>query len=201
MIIAIAGGTGSGKSTLAQQVATYFKTSYNLNVASISMDNYYKNIHETPFDNYDHPDAFDLQTLYSDLQNFQKNREVSIRSYDYNTKEKKIIGVIKDVDILIIEGLYAFYHQTSQPFSHYKVYLDVDQDKRVQRRLKRDLHERNISHEENLEMFDDFVHEMHERYVSKQSETADFVVVETPDITTLIDALYKRYQNKLSEED
>jgi len=50
-------------------------------------------------------------------------------------------------------------------------------------------------------MFDDFVHEMHERYVSKQSETADFVVVETPDITTLIDALYKRYQNKLSEED
>jgi uridine kinase len=109
MIISIAGGTGAGKSTIAKEISKHYRQTYNLNSVVVSMDNYYKNIHLEKFENYDHPDAFNTTLLYDDLLHYIQTKSINIRKYDYESKESRYLETVSDVDLLVLEGLYAFY--------------------------------------------------------------------------------------------
>lgn len=63
IFIGIAGGTGSGKTTLTEHLAARFGS----DISVVHHDNYYKR-QDRPFaerclQNYDHPDAFDTETV------------------------------------------------------------------------------------------------------------------------------------------
>ncbi|WP_294965728.1 hypothetical protein [Sulfurimonas sp.] len=173
MIVAIAGGTGSGKTTLSYAMKKIYTLRFNANVEIVSMDNYYKNENIEKFDNYDHPKAFNMTLLYNDLKEFLSTGNMQVRSYDYVTKESTIIRTQSNVKILILEGLYPYYEKKIRDICSIKLYLDIDEDTRIKRRLLRDLQERNISIEKNTQMIDSFVKEMHKKYVSKQKKKAD----------------------------
>ena len=183
MIIAIAGGTGSGKTTLSKKIQELYKQHCNINVSIVSMDNYYKNKHTHLFENYDHPNAFDIDLLYDDLSAFLSTGQVIKRSYDYVSKESYILEIEKDIQYVILEGLYPFYMKKIRDICSIKIYLDVDEKLRIQRRLLRDLEERNISIKENMKMINGFVKEMHKEYVVEQKELADQVFIGSENIT------------------
>ena len=182
MIVAIAGGTGSGKTTVSKAMKESYILRYNINVIVVSMDNYYKNENHETFDNYDHPSAFNIDLLYEDLYAFLSTGTIVKRSYDYVTKKSSITGSHSNVKVLILEGLYPFYEKKIRDICNLKLYLDVDEAVRHQRRLSRDLKERNISEKENMEMIDGFVKQMHKKYVSKQKEMADKSYVKSEEI-------------------
>jgi uridine kinase len=181
MIIAIAGGTGSGKTTVAKKIKELYLQQFNINISIVSMDNYYKNKHTEIFDNYDHPNAFDMNLLYDDLLTYLASSEIVQRSYDYVLKERSVLRIQKNVQLIILEGLYPFYVKKIRDICSLKLYLDVDEALRIERRLLRDLEERNISIEENMKMINGFVNDMHNEHVIKQREMADEVHTNTQD--------------------
>jgi len=186
MIVAIAGGTGSGKTTVSKAMKVSYSQRFNINVAVVSMDNYYKNEHLVKFDNYDHPNAFDIDLLHDDLYAFLSTGKIVKRSYDYVTKECSVISTQSDVKVLILEGLYPFYEKKIRDICSLKLYLDVNEAVRIERRISRDLKERNISESENMKMIDGFVKQMHEKYVVKQKEMADKLYMDSEEILSLL---------------
>jgi uridine kinase len=175
MILAISGGSGSGKTTLSHALQTLYYSKLNIRATVVSMDNYYKNIFKEKFDNYDHPTAFNMELLHHDLSSYLSTGTMIKRSYDYITKTTKVLETATDVQIVILEGLYAFYEKPIRDLCTFKLYLDVDEKTRVQRRVLRDLKERNISKKENMEMIDAFVQPMYEKYIVKQKNYSDKV--------------------------
>lgn len=186
MIVAIAGGTGSGKTTVSKAMKESYSLRFNINVIVVSMDNYYKNENHEKFDNYDHPSAFNIDLLYDDLYKFLSTGTIVKRSYDYVTKNSRITGSQSNVQLLILEGLYPFYEKKIRDICNLKLYLDVNEVVRLQRRISRDLIERNISEKENMKMIDGFVKKMHEKYVTKQKVMADKSYVKSEDILMIL---------------
>jgi len=173
MIIAIAGGSGSGKTTVAKQIQSSY--AHDGNIVVISMDNYYKNILLESFDNYDHPEAFDMEILYSDLMGFLLTKSMPIRSYDFVSKKSHISHTKANISLLILEGLYPFYIKKIRDLCSLKIYLDIEESIRIQRRISRDVTQRNIPIKENLKMINEFVKKMHQKYVTKQKKMANHV--------------------------
>lgn len=186
MIVAIAGGTGAGKTTVSKALKAFYGQHFKKNIMVVSMDNYYKNENHEKFDNYDHPNAFNMDLLHDDLYTFLSTGTIVNRSYDYITKESRIIGSHSNVKILILEGLYPFYEKKIRDMCTVKLYLDVNESVRLQRRISRDLKERNISEKENMKMIDGFVREMHEKYVIKQKDMADKSYAASEDLLMLL---------------
>ncbi|QOR61962.1 uridine kinase family protein [Sulfurovum sp. ST-21] len=186
MIIAVAGGSGSGKTTVSRAMKHSYSQRFDINVEVVSMDDYYKNENEERFDNYDHPDAFDTDLLYGDIQEFLDTGSIVKRSYDYVTKKSSIIHDRSNVKLLIIEGLYAFYEKKIRDMCSLKVYLDTEEEIRLQRRILRDLRERSITVEENMKMIKRFVRQMHGRYVERQKRLADRVFVDSEEVLMLL---------------
>jgi len=91
-----------------------------------------------------------------------------------------------NIQVLILEGLYPFYEKKLRDICSLKLYLDVNETVRIQRRISRDLKERNISAKENMEMIDGFVKHMHEKYVVKQKKMADRSYAKSEDILMLL---------------
>lgn len=182
MIVAIAGGSGSGKTTVSNAMKERYSLRFNISVAVVSMDDYYKDKNREEFDNYDHPKAFDTDLLYNDLHKFLSTGSIVKRSYDYLTKKSRVVKIQSNVKMLILEGLYPFYEKKIRNICSIKLYLDVDEEVRLQRRLLRDLRERSITIEKNMEMIDSFVKEMHKKYVVKQKKLADRLFVSSDDI-------------------
>ena len=91
IIIGIAGGSGSGKTRLVKNILNEIN---NNKVISIEVDSYYKDLSHLPFEersknNFDHPDAFDFELLYSDLKEILNNKPISTPIYDYKTHTRR----------------------------------------------------------------------------------------------------------------
>ncbi|PHQ57879.1 MAG: uridine kinase [Sulfurimonas sp.] len=186
MILAIAGGISSRKTTVSYALKENYSKRFNITIEVISMDNYYKNAKNENFDNYDHPQAFDMDLLYIDLNNYLSTGSIVKRSYDFTSKENSILQTQLDVKLLILEGLYPFYDEKIRDICGIKLYLDVDEDIRYSRRIKRDLKERSITREENQIMIDTFVKKMYTKYVTEQKSMADKVFKSYEEILSLL---------------
>lgn len=119
-IIGIAGGTCSGKSTLAERLAER----YGDRCRVMHMDSYFRKpsittvapITGKTYVEHNHPDALYLDRLYAD---FEEN------------------AASEDFDILIIEGLFALYLEPIRNRLDLKLYVDLDSDERLVRRIRR----------------------------------------------------------------
>ena len=91
IIIAIAGGTGSGKSYLTKKlVSTYPKNK----ILRIEQDSYYKDISNMDYNtrceqNFDHPDAIDIDLIEDHLKKLICGVTIRIPQYDFYYAFKK----------------------------------------------------------------------------------------------------------------
>jgi len=82
-IVGISGGSGSGKTTIVQRIAEIIP-----DFVFIAQDYYYKsagnldNTHITEF-NFDHPDAFDSDLLYTQLLDLKAGKPIDMPQYDF----------------------------------------------------------------------------------------------------------------------
>ena len=178
-IIGIVGATGSGKSMFAKMLSDRFAGK----VVHIASDMYYKDQSDEPLakriiSNMDRPQAIDFSLLVKHLKKLSKGESIQQPIYDFAKhirKEKTV--VVKPKSVIIIEGLLILAEKRLRDFFDLKIYLDVDDDLRLARRIKRDVKEkRNKSLEAAIEQYMISARPMYKLYVEPQKDLANIII-------------------------
>ena len=180
MVIGIAGGTGSGKTTITRRLMQRF----GRDVCMISYDNYYKERHDTPFEerckiNYDHPDAFDTERLLSDLRALKAGKTIQCPIYDYAIHDRlEQTREIRPAKVILAEGILIFASQELCDEMDIKIFVDADADVRILRRIVRDVRDRGRSLDSIVNQYLTTVKPMHEQFVEPSKRRADIIIPE-----------------------
>ena len=189
--IGICGASGSGKSTMAQEI----RNSLTCNALILGLDCYYKDHSHLPFEercriNYDEPDVFDFDELLEDLTALERGEPITRNAYDYtNHMRADTDELLIPPDVLILEGIHMFQDKRISSKMALKLYMHVDVDVCLLRRIKRDIRARGRSIESIYAQYLETVKPMYEEYVSKYIQQADFAVMHGGKNRLAIDAV------------
>jgi len=179
-VVGIGGGTGAGKTTVAETVTE----SVDAPVTFLSLDDYYLGSAAVPIDergedNFDHPDAIDWDLFVDHLDTVAAFDPVDVPQYDFETHSRLDEPRRVDPDpIVIVEGIFALYHERVLETLDLAVYVQTDADVRVLRRLQRDVAERGRTLESVVDRYLSTVKPMHEQFVEPTKRDADVIIPE-----------------------
>ncbi len=178
MIIGICGGSGSGKTTLLRRLSEVFK---DVKPAIFTMDNYYRPIEEQVIDekgyyNFDLPSALDHNRLQADLQKLRGGDTIHVKEYHFNAPpNKNVLITIEPSPLIIVEGLFLFHYPGVRELLDYSVFIEVDHDIQLDRRLYRDQESRGYTRDAILYQWENHVMPCYEKYLLPYKSEADFV--------------------------
>lgn len=125
------------------QIFLLMLTVYTFQVVSISQDSFYRELSDEEkiravkgrF-NFDHPDAFDENLMYSTMKTILDGKKVTISVYDYRTNSVSPNQTITiyPADVVLFEGILVFYFPKIRELFHMKLFVDTDSDTRLARR-------------------------------------------------------------------
>lgn len=202
IIVGVCGASGSGKSTLAKRI----QDSMTCSCTIMGQDCYYRSYPELPFEqrcklNYDAPDSFDHDALLSDVEMLLSGRPITTKGYDYAAHLRADKPeLIQPPEVLILEGIHMFHDKRLCKMMALKVYLHVDIDICLLRRIKRDIKVRGRNIDNIYEQYLDTIKPMYERYVANYINDADFAVMRGGKNRMAIDAISAYLTTKLLAE-
>lgn len=178
VILGIAGGSGSGKSWLAKAVAEAFPG----RSAVVCHDWYYRdNGHLSDEEarlklNFDHPSSLETPLMGRHLDRLAAGEAVDAPMYEYATHARlKTTRRVEPKPLLVIDGILILHERELRERMTLSVFIDVPDDVRLLRRVKRDCTERGVDLTETLRLYEDFVRPMHRRYVAPSSHHATWI--------------------------
>ena len=203
IIVGICGASGSGKSTLSKRI----KDSLACSCTIIGQDCYYRNFPDLPFSeriklNYDEPGIFDFDELLADIDLLESGHPITTKGYDYVNYERadKPDVLIAPPEVLVLEGIHMFYDKRLCERMSLKVYLHVDVDICLLRRIKRDIKARGRSIDNIAEQYIDTVKPVYEKYIANYINDADFAVMRGGKNKMAIDAISAYLTTKVLAE-
>ena len=164
LMIGICGASGSGKSTLAKELANKL----NQRCVYLKQDSYYKDHPDMSFEereriNYDEPSAFEYEALLADLH---AGRPITTKNYDYSQHRRcDSTERIEPADVVLLEGIHVFYDEAVRDLLDFKIFIQVDPDVCLLRRVKRDIRDRGRSVESIYRQYLESVKPMYEKYI------------------------------------
>ncbi|MBO4562847.1 MAG: uridine kinase [Clostridia bacterium] len=191
IIIGICGASGSGKSTLAKEI----KNSLDCDTVIIGQDCYYKDQSYKPFEDrvttdYDDPEIFDYDELIADMNLLSAGQPITKKGYDYaNHVRADSDELIQPPDVVILEGIHVFYNRELMDRMSLKVYMHVDPDMCLLRRMLRDTQERGREIEGVARQYCKTVKPWYDEVISKYIRKADFAVMHGGKNQRAIDAI------------
>ena len=182
-IVGIAGGSGSGKSTLAHALAERLGAQ---TAAIISHDDYYKHTPGMTSEqriayNFDVPEALDNSLLAADLATLRAGKPAEIPHYDFTTQCRVGSRMQDPLPVIIVEGILVMSLPELADQMDLKVFVDVDADIRLARRLQRDCAERGHEVAGAITMYMNNARPAHEKYVQPCIDIADVVITDALD--------------------
>ena len=179
LFIGICGASGSGKSTLADELATMV----NRSILIINQDAYYLNHPDLSFEercrlNYDEPSIFDHDLLLEDVKKLLAGERVPRKQYDYaNHCRADLPGeCMEPHDVIIVEGIHAFYDARLRAMMDLKLYMHVESDICLLRRIERDIKERGRQIDNISMQYTTTVKPMFDQYIRNYEQYADVIV-------------------------
>ena len=179
LFIGIGGGTGSGKTHLSELLIKEFGAEA---ITLIELDCYYIDQPQKSFlkkqnTNFDHPESIDIKLLKKHLEQLSQKKKINIPKYDFSTHSRlKKTNEISPKKIIIVEGILTLYFPEISKFLNMKVFLDVDADIRVIRRLKRDVKERGRDLDSVIQQYLHSVRPMHNKFIEPSKKSADLII-------------------------
>lgn len=178
ILLGICGASGSGKTTLAKELVNEIGES----CVVINQDTYYLDHPDLSFEertklNYDEPFIFDHDLLYEDICSLMNGRAIYRKGYDFaqhrrnDTKE-----MIKPCDVVIVEGIHAFYDKRLCNLMFLKTFIQVEPDECLLRRIQRDIKDRGRDIDNIAMQYLSTVKPMYERYIRNYIHDADIVI-------------------------
>jgi len=179
LFIGICGASGSGKTTLAEELAKMA----NKSILIINQDAYYYDHPDMSFDercklNYDEPGIFDHDLLLEDVRSLLSGKRVLRKRYDYSNHRRapQTEEYLEPHDVIIIEGIHAFYDERLRNLMDLKLYVRVDSDICLLRRIQRDINERGRAIDNISSQYLSTVKPMFDQFVRNYEQYADVIV-------------------------
>ncbi len=178
-LIGITGGSGSGKSTVVRRIEEV-----SSDCLLIEQDNYYKSAPQVSNDNitafnFDHPDAFDMDLMLSNLYDLKNGRSTLMPQYDFVTHSRKEESVLLEPKkLIIVDGLMVLYDERIRNLLDLKIYVETPADIRFIRRLKRDILERGRTMDSVIKQYTEVVRPGHYNFIEPTKEYADIIIPE-----------------------
>ena len=147
IIVGICGGSGSGKSTFAERIRDGLSCSCEI----MRLDCYYFDQGGKPFEertkvNYDSPKIFDFDEMLADIRLLLDGKPVTRKGYNYvEHRRDDSEELMYPPEVLIIEGIHVFYDDRICDAMNLKLFIKVDSDICLLRRIARDMNERGRS--------------------------------------------------------
>ena len=191
LIIGICGASGSGKSTLAKALASRLEKP----CVYLKQDSYYKDHPDMTYEercliNYDEPEIFEHDVLREDLIKLRNGESITAKEYDYTQHRRCDPGqVIEPTDVVLLEGIHVFYDEQVRDLLDFKIYIQVDPDVCLLRRVKRDLRDRGRTIESVYRQYLETVKPMYEKHIRNYVEYADLIVARGGKNARIVDIL------------
>ena len=192
ILIGIAGGTGSGKTSIANYLLKKFGSEQ---LIVIEQDSYYKNnsalsIDERNQQNFDHPDAIDIELFNKQLVSLLGGKSVEIPIYDFSIHNRRNQRqFVKPCKVIVIEGILTLYFQSLRKLMNIKVFVDTPDNIRFKRRLSRDVKERGRTIKSVTNQYEKTVKPMYNQFVKPSRDLADIIITDGVQNKEAIDAL------------
>jgi uridine kinase len=178
-IVGIVGGSASGKTTFIHRLAEHFDAG---ELCVISQDNYYVPKEQQSCDengeiNFDLPSSINRSEFHRHLTQLLAGEEIYIREYTFNNPDKEPgLLVFKPAPIIIMEGLFVFHYEEIRELLDLKIFIDADEDIKLERRIHRDAHERGYPKESVLYQWYKHVTPAFEQYLLPYKKHSDIIV-------------------------
>ena len=192
ILIGIAGGTGSGKTSIANYLLKKFGADQ---LIVIEQDSYYKNnsalsIDERNQQNFDHPDAIDIELFNKQLVSLLGGKSVEIPIYDFSIHNRRNQRqFVRPCRIIVIEGILTLYFESLRKLMNIKVFVDTPDNIRFTRRLSRDVKERGRTIKSVTNQYEKTVKPMYDQFVKPSRDLADIIITDGVQNKEAIDAL------------
>ncbi len=201
ILIGIAGGTGSGKTSIAKNLLTEYGEG---EVVVIEQDAYYRDLsnislEERHLQNFDHPDAIDIELFNQQLIDLIKGQSIHMPIYNFSTHTRK--DEIRKVDshhVIIVEGILALHYSALRELMDIKIFVDTPDDIRFIRRMSRDVEERSRTVQSVIDQYLKTVRQMHKQFVEPSKYFADIIIPEGGQNRVAIDLLRTKINAILS---
>lgn len=161
VVIGIAGGTASGKSTfcnlLVEELSEY-------RVEVIRTDQYFRRplpkmiapLTGEEHDDFNHPDSLDIDRFMEDF--------------------KALLERHDEIDIILVEGLMVLYFEEIRREIDLKIFIELDADERMYRRIKRNMEKMGWTMEQIADYYLDCVKYREKQYVLRTKIYADIIL-------------------------
>ena len=201
LLFLVAGGSASGKSTVVQEVLE--KAGLD-DVLIINHDDYYLDQKDIPLKqrvhtNYDHPRSLDNALLIQHLHALLKGENVLQPTYDFvlNTRSDQV-KELSPKSIIIVEGILILENAQIRGMSDMNIYVELDDDTRFIRRLKRDIEARGRTVDSVIEQYLTTVKPMYHKYIKPTKRYADVIIPNDSKHDKAVDLIVTKIQHFLA---
>lgn len=197
-VVGLAGGSGSGKTTLATIIAENLPW----DVTTVPMDQFYQDLSHLSFGerkkvNFDLPESIDTTTLVSVVQSLTHGHPTKIPVYDFALYNRSLnTELLSPAPVILVEGMHALHHLPLVALYDLSVFLDIDEATRWERKLERDIRDRDRTYEDVLRMWKAYTQPMHNKHVQPTRHRGTLLFTDTfaPNV---IQAITQEIQKKV----
>ena len=179
LFIGICGASGSGKSTLAEFLQARLGDD---RCRVLQQDAYYLDHPTLTFEerkllNYDEPGIFDHDLLLADIKTLMAGQSITRKHYDYALHRRADLQErIEPRDVMILEGIHCFHDERLRDLMYLKLYMKVEPDICLLRRIERDIKERGRDIDGIAMQYLTTVKPMYDKYIRNYIQYADVLV-------------------------
>ncbi|OIN61211.1 uridine kinase family protein [Arsenicibacter rosenii] len=177
ILIGLIGGSASGKTSFLRDLAKEFNSN---ELCIISQDNYY--IHrdfitkdQNGIHNFDLPSSFNLELYISHLKELKQGNTVHKDEYTFYNSAPKTLAFVP-TPLIIIEGIFTFLPKEAFDLFDYKIFIDVQHNLMLNRRIKRDFEERGFDLEDVTYRWENHVFPAYEQYILPFRDMVDIII-------------------------
>ncbi|KAL0020697.1 hypothetical protein WJX77_001778 [Trebouxia sp. C0004] len=205
-IIGVAGGTASGKTSVCRKIMQQLRKDVPEEqgvIINLSQDSFYRNL--TPQEtadianfNFDHPKAFAFDEIIHCLGELKQANPVEIPQYDFVTSSRTGQIPVQHADVILFDGILAFYTPALQELFDLKIFVDTDADTRLARRVRRDIMHRGRDVLQVLDQYERTVKPSFESYILPTKKHADIIIPRGAENEIAIDLILQHIKFRLS---